>query len=426
MNILKELTEKTKKIFNKNNLEEIARSTRFIERERKITAKNFLETVMLKTVCNPMSSLEDLVCEFYKNDCEISKQALYNKFKKEGVKFLQKVLEQLLCVEDNPLTKVRSILSFVKNIKVIDSTEIKLHKKLEKVFPQVRHQGAAVKLQTLMDVVNYQLLKIEITDSKSPDQGYKKHVEEIKKGDLLIADLGYFCIDTFKRVAKAGGFYLSRYFKNCKIYNKDKEPVDLRNELKRAKGNEVILGVLIGESKMPCYCVAIRLTEEAYRKRQKHLEKERRRNPRLKNKDDDELNKWTIFVTNLPSLSGEDLLKIYRLRWQIELLFKMMKTWFQVRKIQASNQYRALITLYSALLAMAILCLTVMSIAEEEISLYKAGKIFVENIRNFINYFRTRKRYAFLWLKKLLCKFALKESRRNRPSTILAIKGIHA
>lgn len=426
MNILKEIAEKTNKILNENNLEEIGRVTGFMKRKRKITSKIFLETIMLQILDNPNGSLEDLVCEFYQSKCNITKQALHKRFTEEGVQFFQRVLEQLLSrIQNSAITPLRTI-PFVRNVKVIDSTEIRLHKKLEKVFPQVRHQGAAIKLQALMNATSHQLLALEITKSKEPDQGYKNHVINIQRGDLLISDLGYFCVDTFNKVVSLGGFFLSRYFRRCNLYSRgNQEFIDLRSVLNQTKSKEVYLEVLMGESKLPCRCVAIRLTEEAYQKRQAHLKKERRRDPRLKEKQNDILNRWTIFVTNIPS-SGEDLLQIYSLRWQIELLFKTMKTFLQIRKISNTNKYRVLISLYASLLAMVILCLVLMSTTKEEISLYKAGKIFVSNIRNFITYFRNKKEHAFLWLKRMLCRFALKESRDNRPSTILAIQGIYA
>ena len=181
----------------------------------------------------------------------------------------------------------------------------------------------------------------------------------------------------------------------------------------------------MSKSKLPCRCVAVRLTEEAYEKRQAHLARERKRDPRRKENSDSVFNYWTIFVTNLPLL-GDELLQIYSLRWQIELLFKTMKTFLQIREIAFSNRYRALMSLYASLLAMVIACLTIASVTKEEISLYKAGKIFVSKIRNFITHFREKKWHAFLWLRKIFCRFALKELAGHRPSTRLIVAGVYA
>jgi transposase len=38
--------------------------------------------------------------------------------------------------------------------------------------------------------------------------------------------------------------------------------------------------------------------------------------------------KWRLYVTNLPSevYSGEEVIELYRVRWQVELLFKQLKS----------------------------------------------------------------------------------------------------
>ena len=362
MDILKEITNKINEILQDEALDKIAQEVGFVRRKRKVTAKKFLENSMLLELSGTNSTLGDLSYEFYQSGCEISKQALHKKMNGKAILFFQKLLEQLL---KQPCGKEKinmEAISFLNRIQVIDSSEIKLHKKLRKIFPQVRGQGAAVKLQALMAVSQESLLSLEICDSKAPDQGYKDHATYIQPGDLSIADLAYFCVETFQKIAINKGFYLSRYFKRARVYSEEDKPIDLRAVLGQTKENTVELSVHLGASKFPCPCVAIRLTEEAYYKRLQHIQRERRKNPKYK-RQDDLLDQWTIFVTNLPaSLDGSILLQIYSLRWQIELLFKMMKTFFRLRKIEHSNQYSAQISLYISLIATVLLCLVSMSI----------------------------------------------------------------
>lgn len=55
-----------------------------------------------------------------------------------------------------------------------------------------------------------------------------------------------------------------------------------------------------------------------------------------------------------------------------------------MRTITDSNAYKALCSIYISLIAATLLTQYVISIEEEEISLYKSAKIFVKNIKNFI------------------------------------------
>ena len=164
--------------------------------------------------------------------------------------------------------------------------------------------------------------------------------------------------------------------------------------------------------------VAIRLTEDAYQKRLKALAEKQRKDPRLNANMADGLHRWTLFVTNLPMPATPIiLLKIYSIRWQVELFFKVMKTFMNLRAIPESNLYRAHMSLYLSMITMVLLSLIVMTVQVEEISLYKAGRIFARNVREFIEYLNNRKKCAVSWFGSLFAQFALKESRPRRPST---------
>lgn len=423
MDIVAQVMQKVNEVFDENCLEKVARETGFLKRKRKVNPKRFLENMLLLKLESPGSSLEDLVYEFNRNGCVISKQALHKKFNKSALKFIQAVLSKLLEYTFSASTTCLGSIPFIKKVQVIDSSEIRLHKALKNIFPQVRNQGAAVKLQSLVDVVSNQILSLEVCPSKEPDQGYKKHIAHVQADDLLIGDLGYFCVDTFSEVEAKKGFFLSRYFKNTNLYDlTNKELINLRGILSQAREEKIELQVALGASQFPCRLVALKLTEEAYHKRLKNLEEKCRKDPRAKKNANDILNQWTIFVTNLPvSIDAKVLLQLYSLRWQIELFFKMMKTFLKLRVIDDANEQRALISLYVLLIAMVLLSFVAITIVDQEISLYKASKIFVKNARGFMGYINNKKKCAISWLRELICKFALKESRTNRPSTKLSL-----
>ena len=96
MDIVTQIMQKVNDVFSDKNLEELAQETGVIKRKRKIEAKKFLVNILLLKLESPESSLEDLVYEFYKDNCVISKQALHKKFNGPAVLFVQKVLDRLL------------------------------------------------------------------------------------------------------------------------------------------------------------------------------------------------------------------------------------------------------------------------------------------------------------------------------------------
>ncbi len=417
---------KVNTVFNDEYLDDLARKTGFIKRKRKVHARRFLENLMFLRLEHPQSSLGDLVYEFHKNDTQLTKQALHKKFNSSAVNFVHKVLEKLL---DRTFTEQHFLTSipFVNEVQVIDSSEIKLNKKLKDIFPQTRNQGAALKVQSLINLVNNQVISLDVRPSKEPDQAYKDHLAYVKRGDLLISDLGYFSVGSFNNIDDKGGFFLSRYFKNTNIYLYDNtDKFDLRSCLIKAKETQLEFPIFLGTCKFPCRLVAIKLPEEAYQRRLTNLKEKHRKDPRSKDNPADVLNQWTILVTNLPSsVNPETLLNLYGARWQIELFFKMMKTFLNLRKIHDTNQSCASISLYISLIAVTLLSSVAMTMKGKEISLYKAASVFVKNVRIFFETIHNAQ-CAISWMQSLLSKFALKESRRNRPSTKRILEFNHA
>ena len=66
---------------------------------------------------------------------------------------------------------------------------------------------------------------------------------------------------------------------------------------------------------------------------------------------------WGIFITNIPSsyVTAEDLPRLYRLRWQVELLFKLYKSYGGIDRFYSKKPYRILCQIYAKLIVMAIL-----------------------------------------------------------------------
>ena len=321
-------------------------------------------------------------------------------------------------------------ISFIRSVRVIDSTEVALSKKLKDEYPGIRNRSSTAKLQVLIDVMSTQILSFSTHKSTETDQGYRGHIEHIGNGDLLISDLGYFCIDTFKKIAIQGGYYLSRLFKKAKIYdiNTNKE-INLRSKLSKTTKTKIDMNIKLGKIKLPCRLVAIKLDEESYQKRLKNLAEKRRKDPRMKENVNDVLNGWTIFITNLPiSVIPQRLLLLYSSRWQIELLFKAIKTFFCLRKIEKTNKASVNILLYVSMIALTLLTLCILTIKNKEISLYKACRIFAKNINEFIESLNDKSKCSISWMAGLLEEFALKETRTNRRSTkkLLGLKPLNA
>jgi hypothetical protein len=65
---------------------------------------------------------------------------------------------------------------------------------------------------------------------------------------------------------------------------------------------------------------------------------------------------WTLLVTNMPGdcLTLREALVLVRVRWQIELLFKLWKSHGRVDESQSTKPWRILCEVYAKLLTMLV------------------------------------------------------------------------
>lgn len=130
MSIFEDVSKKVNEVFDEKMLDNLARKTGALKRKRIITPKRLLETMLFLRLKNPSHSLDDLVLEFKEQCCTVSKTALHNKLQK-SINFFHAVLADIFAHVFTNMS-VFKMINFVRSVKVIDSSDISLSKKLKK------------------------------------------------------------------------------------------------------------------------------------------------------------------------------------------------------------------------------------------------------------------------------------------------------
>ncbi|WML34067.1 IS4 family transposase [Clostridium sp. OS1-26] len=252
------------------------------------------------------------------------------------------------------------LLKDIAPIKIIDSTVILVALKLAPHL-QMDNERAGIKVSTLFNgkyPEKINIVKGQVNDRKCIDGLFED------KECIYVFDRGYYDYRWYDRLTEQGIKFVTRGIKNVIIME---ERIIDSKPLKDIYDTEVVLGSTPGGN----------LTFSNYREIMTF----------------DENGEPVTFVTNIFDLSTEDIISIYKHRWEIELFFKWIKQNLRIKKYIGYNENAIKIQLFSALIAYMLIYLCC-SINVAKYSMLTLTRIVRSNLLEVIDdsltkYFRT-------------------------------------
>jgi len=383
-------------------MRELARTTGFVQRSSsRLSGEEFVQVLITESIDGEKNTLRGAIDTLrrIKSTAKMTVQALSQRINTKAatdliesvfISTLQTVMNKisnLIILSDNH----GELLRFFTNVYIQDSSECQLDPALKEDYKgsgggSGNGKGdASVKIDLIYEYKKKVLSHFKVTDRKEPDVVLgEKIVEIIKKGDLIIRDLGYSSVNIFRQIHEIGAFFLSRLQASLSVYLNlnDTQPTLLGNFLeKKAKSSGIVdVMVYISKQMMPLRMIAYRVPPEVKKKRCEEYLKECRKKKRKPNKEYIKRLAFTIFITNVPVTmwSAEVIGTIYRLRWQVELIFKSWKSNLKFDFLDGTNVYRIKCLIYARLTAILILftvytCIdkVTLELLEKEVSIHK-------------------------------------------------------
>jgi hypothetical protein len=339
----------------------LARKSGFVRRQGKLSAFEF---VVLMTVGQLALKHPSLAAMVQAIEAKISREALHQRFTPQSSQFMQDCLDHVLRQKITPPKPLdAALLRPFRHIHIFDSSSWDVDPRLKTVLPGSGGGAseANCKLQVCYEYKQGQLGFFQVSSGNRPDQAYSPVLPGLlRKGDLALADLGYFKVKTFRQYHDKGVYFLSRFIVTTTICHAESgAPIDLGGMLRRAKGNCLELDVIMGAIKSeqtPCRLICLRVSEQVANERRRKLHRTAQKKGRTVSQQHLALCDWTILITNvpverLPAMMAYDL---YRVRWQIELLFKQLKSVMRIHQSDTGIEHRLRCELYGKLI-MAVL-----------------------------------------------------------------------
>lgn len=371
-----------------------ARETRFVQRESKLGGAAFAQTLILGWLENPEATLEELSQTAAALGVVITPQGLDQRFSATAAQCLRHVLvaavERVITAEPVAIP----ILQRFNGVYLDDSSTVTLPDELSELWKGCggsTEQGtsASLKLQVRLDYAQGTLQGPFLQDGKDQDRASLLQQLSVAAGSLRIADLGYWSLDVLERIGAQGAYWLSRAQIQVKVYTQEGRKWSLVELLRAIPDTEIDLPVELGvQSRLPARLLAVRVPQEVADRRRRRLHEEARSRGQAVSKARLALADWTVLVTNAPPelLSLREALVLARVRWQIELVFKLWKSHGQIDEWRSRKPWRILCEVYAKLTAMIIQhwILLVGCWRYPDRSLFKAAKTIRKHAINLV------------------------------------------
>ena len=223
-------------------------------------------------------------------------------------------------------------------------------------------RGTDWRLHMGFDLKRFAIDHVELTTVKG---GETLKRFSIGPGEVVVGDQGYsHCRGLASVVASGGDFLIRMNWQNVPLDHPDGTRFDLFENLRRLGEGEVgefaVLVAPKGKGKIapfPARLVAVRKTEPAAQAARVRALKERSRKCRTPDSRTLEAASYFLVLTSLSSaqLAPAQVLETYRLRWQIELVFRRLKGLLDLGELPAKDPRLIQTYIYAKLLAALLL-----------------------------------------------------------------------
>ena len=338
--------------FASDDIEATARRTGFVQGASKMTGKLFLALVTFGSWSEAKTSLAQLAAKATELDqsVAVSPEAIHQRMNQKALTFLQDILRQTLAkLQSLDQVYDDGLFPAFTSVYIADSTGFELPDELHKTFPGAGGGAAraGAKIQAVWDYKSSLFGHFALTPWNIPDQRYIDQVVALaQKGILFLFDVGYFKVKALASIATVGAYFLCRLNHQTNLYKTVAGhwcPVKLMEWLTTVAHDLSLreTSVYMGATEhVAARLIAVRMPEAIVNKRRRVARKHAQKKGYTPSQTHLTLMAWHLFVTNGPPTlwNTAPTVKVYPLRWQIELLFKSWKSFLHVASITTKKE----------------------------------------------------------------------------------------
>jgi hypothetical protein len=338
-----------------------AHTTHFVQRQSKLTGAKFVQTLVFSWWQNPDATYEQLAQTATGLGVPITAQGLDNRFTPAAAECVKQTLETAVCHAVAAEPVLWPVLQRFEGVYLQDGTTIRLPDALAHLWPGCGGStavgtSAALKAQVQFNLSDGQITHLDLQAGRASDKTAPMQTASLPPGALRLADLGYFSAVVLADYDRQGVFWLTRYQTSLVVFDATGQALDLLDRLPTTAQTSFEGPVQVTHQRLACRLVAVRVPAPVAEERRRKVQAEAKRKGRTPSARQLVLCDWVIFLTNVPPerLGVAEVLVLARARWQIELLFKLWKSYGHVDASRSAKPYRILCEVYAKLLIMLL------------------------------------------------------------------------
>ena len=334
--------------------------TGFTQRQSKLSASAFVQGLVFSVMGSGDLTYTELKAGAKNAGVEISNQGLEQRFTIASAALCQRVLEEAVRQVITPEPTALPLLQRFTGVYIRDSSTISLPDALEDVWASgaAGHgSNAGLKLQVRLEVCSGQLAGPILRPAREHDGKSPFQSERLPAGAVRMGDLGFFSLQQFAEDQRRQVFWFSRYKAKTLLYDEQGQAIDLLGWLRQQNLDQSERTVYLGgKQHLACRLLAERVPLTVIEQRKHRLKEYARKKQTPVTAQLLALAEWTLIITNIPAslLSIPEALVLLRVRWQIELLFRLWKSLFKIDEWRSQKPWRILTELYAKLITVVI------------------------------------------------------------------------
>jgi hypothetical protein len=357
--------------FEPEEARQLARQTQWMKRQGKILPFEFV----IGAAFAQMSALElTLNAQAACFTEPVSPQAVDQRYQDSTVEFFHLLFDRLLgktLLQSPQPSLVKDLAAHFEAVHLIDSTSFDCPASLDKLFPGAGGKASLANCKILLDYeyTRAQFRPLALVPGKRPDSALASELEFLlQPRELGIFDKGFRRHQTFRNILDQGSFFLTPWPRSSHVWISDpKLPqgprvrLEVADLLRHTTQNVVEwpeVWMADPQDRLKVRLVAFRLSEETANRHRQALRRDMQRKGRTVSDVSLELAGWLILLTNAPVqlLPTSAMAYLYRVRWQIELVFKQCKSILRIDQTKAeTNVHRIQSEIWARLMAAVVL-----------------------------------------------------------------------